>query len=156
VDVRGPPRLLAGEPGQIVTLVEYDTRKVGAIATRGLLERPSFSTPNPDDAHRDGRVSAPCASCENRPAEGLSAAHGDRGDAGSSGTQPHDGAQQRLTVALVGLRRSGATSARPGGCTLSDPREGRARSPTRAGSPAACTAAAHRGVASQRRSRRLG
>ena len=111
VDVHEVRRdMLARGPTQVVTLVEYDTRKVGAIAHEArLLERPEFLESfvptmriamERDRLHRDllrtiGRLRASrlrmvtAADAERRRLE----------------RNLHDGAQQRLTVSLLALRR---------------------------------------------------
>jgi signal transduction histidine kinase len=111
VDVHEVPRTtLAESPDQVVTLVEYDTRKVGAIAHQtGLLERPEFlETLVPtmriamerDRLHQDllGKI-------EELRASRLRMVTAGDAERRRLERNLHDGAQQRLIVALLGLRR---------------------------------------------------
>ena len=97
-------------PGQVVTLIEYETRKVGAIAHHAvLLERPEFLESfvptmriamERDRLHRDlvkklGELKASRARL-------VKVADEERRRLERN---LHDGAQQRLTVALLALRR---------------------------------------------------
>jgi signal transduction histidine kinase len=111
VDVRGEERVVTtNEPDRAVTSVDYETRKVGAVLHDArLLERPEFlGTFVPtmriamerDRLHRDlvGKL------------EELKASRLRMVTAGDQERRRlernlHDGAQQRLTVALLGLRR---------------------------------------------------
>jgi signal transduction histidine kinase len=102
--------VLAEGPGQVATLVEYETRKVGAIVHDvRLLDRPEFLASfvptmriamERDRLHRDLL----------RTIEELRASRLRMVTAGDAERRRlernlHDGAQQRLTIALLGLRR---------------------------------------------------
>jgi signal transduction histidine kinase len=110
VDVHGQPATLDRSPSQVVTLVEYETRKVGAITHDArLLERPEFLDAfvptmriamERDRLHRDlvSKLEQLRASRQRI----VEAADAERRRLGRN---LHDGAQQRLVVLLLGLRR---------------------------------------------------
>jgi signal transduction histidine kinase len=101
---------LAESPGQVVTLVEYDTRKVGAIAHDArLLDQPEFLDSfvptmriamERDRLHRDL-----LQTIDQLKASRLRMVTAGDAERRRLERNLHDGAQQRLTVALVGLRR---------------------------------------------------
>ena len=111
VDVHEVPRdSLAHAPGQVVTLVQYETRKVGVVVHQAaLLEQPEFLgsfiptmriAMERDRLHRDLLETI----------EQLRASRQRMVTAGDAERRRlernlHDGAQQRLTVALLALRR---------------------------------------------------
>ncbi len=102
--------LLAERPGQVATLVEYDTRKVGAIVHDArLLERPEFLDSlvplmriamERDRLHRDL-----LETIEQLRASRLRMVTAGDAERRRLERNLHDGAQQRLTVALLALRR---------------------------------------------------
>ena len=101
---------LADAPGQVVTLVEYDTRKVGAMAhDPRLLEHPEFLASfvptmriamERDRLHRDL-----LEKIEQLRASRLRMVTAGDAERRRLERNLHDGAQQRLTVALLSLRR---------------------------------------------------
>lgn len=101
---------LAESPGQVVTLVAYETRKVGAIAHQArLLERPEFLESfvptmriamERDRLHRDL-----LEKIEQLRASRLRMVTAGDVERRRLERNLHDGAQQRLTVALLALRR---------------------------------------------------
>ena len=101
---------LAEAPAQVVTLVEYDTRKVGAIAHEArLLERPEFLESfvptmriamERDRLHRDL-----LRTIDELRASRLRMVTAADAERRRLERNLHDGAQQRLTVALLALRR---------------------------------------------------
>ncbi len=111
VDVAGETKAVAAEaPDRVVTYVEYETRKVGAVVHDArLLEQPEFLAwfvphmriaMERDRLHRD----------LSRKLEELKASRLRMVTAGDEERRRlernlHDGAQQRLMVALLGLRR---------------------------------------------------
>jgi len=109
VDVRGE-EAPAHMPGQAVTLVEYETRKVGAIAHDAkLLERPEFLDSfvptmriamERDRLHRD--LVRKVAELKTSRARLVKIADEERRRLERN---LHDGAQQRLTIVLLALRR---------------------------------------------------
>jgi signal transduction histidine kinase len=111
VDVRETRRdILAERPGQVATLVEYETRKVGAIVHDArLLERPEFLESfvptmriamERDRLHRDL-----LETIEQLRASRLRMVTAADAERRRLERNLHDGAQQRLTVALLALRR---------------------------------------------------
>jgi signal transduction histidine kinase len=111
VDVHEARRdVLAERPGQVVTLVEYDSRKVGAMAhTTRLLERPEFLesfVPTMRIAmERDRLYRDLLETIEQLRASRLRMVTAGEAERRRLERNLHDGAQQRLTVALLGLRR---------------------------------------------------
>ena len=101
---------LADRPTQIVTLVEYDTRKVGAIAHEArLLDRPEFLESfvptmriamERDRLHRDL-----LHTIEQLQASRLRMVTAGDAERRRLERNLHDGAQQRMTVALLAVRR---------------------------------------------------
>jgi signal transduction histidine kinase len=111
VDVRETRRdILAERPGQVATLVEYETRKVGAIVHDArLLERTEFLESfvptmriamERDRLHRDL-----LETIEQLRASRLRMVTAADAERRRLERNLHDGAQQRLTVALLALRR---------------------------------------------------
>lgn len=111
VDVHDTQRhRLADRSGQVVTLVEYETRKVGAIAhAPRLLEQPQFLDSfvptmriamERDRLHRDL-----LETIEQLRASRLRMVTAGDAERRRLERNLHDGAQQRLTVALLALRR---------------------------------------------------
>jgi signal transduction histidine kinase len=111
VDVHEARRdLLATAPAQVVTLVEYDTRKVGAIAHEArLLERPEFLesfVPTMRIAMERDRLPRDLLhTIEQLRASRLRMVTAADAERRRLERNLHDGAQQRLTVALLALRR---------------------------------------------------
>ena len=109
VDARGGD-LPGRTPGQVVTLVEYETRKIGAIAHDAkLLERPEFLDSfvptmriamERDRLHRD--LVRKIAELKASRARLVKIADEERRRLERN---LHDGAQQRLTIVLLALRR---------------------------------------------------
>jgi signal transduction histidine kinase len=109
VDVHGAPAEALAAEGQVVTAVEYSTRKVGALAhDPALLELPDFLrffVPAMRIAMERDRL-------YREQAERLDQLRASRLRLASAADQErrrlqrnlHDGAQQRLIVALLGLR----------------------------------------------------
>jgi signal transduction histidine kinase len=111
VDVHDEPRddLTAG-PGRAVTPVEYETRKVGAIVHDSrLLERPEFLrsfVPTMRIAmERDRLYRELLDKIEQLRASRLRMVTAGDAERRRLERNLHDGAQQRLTVALLALRR---------------------------------------------------
>ncbi len=111
VDIGGRVRtMLAEAPGQVATLVEYDTRKVGAVShDPRLLDEPEFLAwfiptiriaMERDRLHRDL-----VAKLEELKASRLRMVTAGDAERRRLERNLHDGAQQRLTVALLSLRR---------------------------------------------------
>jgi len=102
--------ILAQGPGQVATLVEYETRKVGAVVHDArLLERSEFLESfvptmriamERDRLHRDL-----LETIEQLRASRLRMVTAADEERRRLERNLHDGAQQRLTVALLGLRR---------------------------------------------------
>ncbi|MGH3133465.1 MAG: sensor histidine kinase [Gaiellaceae bacterium] len=109
VDVHGQPALGGGE-GRVVTFVEYESRKVGAIAHDArLTDRPEFRelfvptiriAMERDRLHRD--LVRKLDELQASRARLVKVADDERRRLERN---LHDGAQQRLTVVLLGLRR---------------------------------------------------
>jgi signal transduction histidine kinase len=111
VDVQAAPRVvLAEHPERIVTLVDYESRRIGALThAASVLERPEFlNTVLPtiriamerDRLHRDL-----VAKLEELKASRLRMVTAADEERRRLERNLHDGAQQRLTVALLALRR---------------------------------------------------
>jgi signal transduction histidine kinase len=111
VDVQGEPRdVLAQRSERIVTPVDYESRKIGALThAASVLERPEFlATVLPtiriamerDRLHRDL-----VAKLEELKASRLRMVTAADEERRRLERNLHDGAQQRLTVALLALRR---------------------------------------------------
>ncbi len=110
VDVRGRQRTLVAAPDQVVTPVEYETRKVGAIVhSPRLLERPEFLgafvptmriAMERDRLHRDL-----VAKLDQLRASRMRIAETADAERRRLGRNLHDGAQQRLVIVLMLLRR---------------------------------------------------
>lgn len=109
VDVYGRAKV-RDTPGQVVTLIDYESRKVGAIAHDGrLTERPEFLESfvptiriamERDRLHRD--LMTKLEELQASRARIVKVADEERRRLERN---LHDGAQQRLTVVLIGLRR---------------------------------------------------
>jgi signal transduction histidine kinase len=111
VDVReGNRGVVVSAPGRVVTLVEYESRKVGAVAhDERLLETPEFLQSfvptiriamERDRLHRDL-----VEKLEELKASRMRLVKIADEERRRLERNLHDGAQQRLTVALLGLRR---------------------------------------------------
>ena len=148
VDIRGEPSPVAPRtPEHTATYIGYESRKVGAVLHDArLLDEPEFRgsfVPHMRIAMERDRLHLDLT----RKLEELKASRLRMVTAGDQERRRlernlHDGAQQRLTVALLGLRRlermvglGGARTARPAAAR----RSSRARSRTCASSRAACT-----------------
>lgn len=111
VDVHELPReSLAERTTQVVTVVEYDTRKVGAIAHEArLLERPEFLEsfiPTMRIAMERDRLQRDLLhTIEQLRASRLRLVTAGDAERRRLERNLHDGAQQRLTAALLALRR---------------------------------------------------
>jgi signal transduction histidine kinase len=111
VDVHDVPREpVANDPGRTVTLVEYDTRKVGAILHDArLLDEPEFLrsfVPTVRIAMERDRLHADLlATIEQLRASRLRMVTAGDAERRRLERNLHDGAQQRLIVALLALRR---------------------------------------------------
>jgi signal transduction histidine kinase len=109
VDVRGRPGQPDGRPGAATTLVGYETRKVGAVVhDSGLLEDAEFRevflplmriAMERDRLHRDL-----IAKLEQLNASRLRILQAGDDARRRLERNLHDGAQQRLTAALIGVR----------------------------------------------------
>jgi signal transduction histidine kinase len=109
VDVRGVAAQPAAPPGAAVTWIGYETRKVGALVhDMRLLDVPEFTTTlvplmriamERDRLHRDL-----VSKLEQLRASRLRILEAADGERRRLERNLHDGAQQRLTAALLGLR----------------------------------------------------